>query len=118
MQGPTGSAGVQARPNRGQSRGAHTPRSTVPHRQPGVSASGSGTKPNFLAASQGAKASRRARPLAGISPRPRHTLDTGSNTWAMAAWAAGLPASRTSRVYSFSRAGRPAACIWASRQTE
>ena len=123
MQGPTGSAGVQARPNRGQSCGAHTPRSTAPrstapHRQPGFSASGPGAKPNFLAASQGAKASRRARPLAGISPRPRHTLETGSNTRAMAACAAGLPASRTRRVYSFSRAERPSACIWASRQTE
>ena len=53
MQGPTGSAGVQARPNRGQSCGAHTPRSTAPQRHPGVSASGAGVNPNFLAASQG-----------------------------------------------------------------
>ena len=118
MQGPTGSAGVQARPNRGHSRGPHTPRSTAPHRQPGVSVSGSGARPNFRAASQGAKASFRARPLAGMGPSPRQTLGTGRNTCSMAAWAAGLPSSRTRRVYSFSRAGRPSARIRASRQTE
>ena len=118
MQGPTGSAGVHTLPKRGQSRGAHTPRSTAPQRQPGVSVPAPGAKPNLRAASQGAKAARMAKPLAGISPRPRQTLSAGWNTRATAAFAAGLPAGRTRRVYSFSRAGRPSARILASRQTE
>src|SRR5699024_8001794 len=117
MQGPTGSAGVQTLPNSGQVRGAHTPRSTAPQRQPGTSVSGPGAMLNFLAASQGANSSRMAYPLAGISPSPRQTLAAGWNTRSMAACAAGLPCARTTRVYSFSSAGRPSASIPASRQT-
>ncbi len=79
MQAPWGSAGVQARPKRGQSVGRPTPRSTSGQRQAGFSRLSGRSRGARRPASWEARSSRMTSPLPGMMPRPRHAPSAGAN---------------------------------------
>ena len=96
--GRAGDSGVQARAKAGQSAGAWRPVRICPQAQGdgGRVLRGASAGRN-CSASKAANSARRRRPLAGMTPRPRHSASTGVKTSAMAASAARLP-SRLNRA--------------------
>ncbi len=99
MHAPTGSSGVQRRPNSAHSAGSVTPRSTSPQRQPVGSSGSSVAIVNRRSASNPANASRTRRPEPAITPSPRQSASHGSKTRSMSCRATTLPSARTARPY-------------------
>jgi len=97
MVAPSGDCGVHSRPNAGQSAGFRRPWRIRPATHCSGSAGSMSVTANFRSASQAAYASRSRKPLAGMTPMPRHLRLHTSYTWSTTARAAGLPSGSTAR---------------------
>ncbi len=117
MHGPTGSSGVHAVPQSGQSAARILPHITSPQRQAVGALSSTGAMPNFRSASNAESAGASASPLPSIAPSPRHMSRRETKHSAIIRCARAFPLGDTARVYSFSSAASPAAICRSRRYT-